>query len=437
MEDIAWTIFLRLGLDLHGPSGLFNHVAREGISIGKLFVSSQIIAKGSNGTVVFKGSYDRHMVAVKRLVKTHHDVASREIQSLKATDQHENIVRWYDTTRDRDFIYISLEPCDCSLYDLILNQMGYLESFRLMKPNGYPSSILLILMREICAGLVHLHELQIIHRDLKPHNVLIVRGKPPRVKLADMGISKFLVGDASSLGSHATASGTSGWRPREQMGKGKQILEEQHQTPAMDMFSLGCVLFFCVTSGKHPFGDEPDKRDRNVIKNKVNLSLVEHIPEAWDLCSRLLNCEPKLRPKASEVLLHPLFWNSEKRMSFLKDASDRLEPERWTGSIVLASLENEGSVAFHGRWDAVMDRVFINEMSCRRKTYNYKKVQDLLRIMRNTINHHRELPPNIQKLLGDLPEGVDDYFRSKFPKLLMVVYKVMSEHYKEEEWFRY
>ncbi|MFS8020937.1 putative protein kinase IRE1 family [Helianthus anomalus] len=417
VNDIARTIHLRLGLDLVG----------EGISIGKLFVSSQKIALGSNGTVVFKGSYDGRMVAVKRLVQTHHEIMSQENKILQAADQHPNIVRWYDTTYDGGFIYLSLEPCDCSLYDLIQNKM-YLESFRL-KSNGYPSRILLKLMRDICAGLVHLHKLEIIHRDLKPHNVLIVRGERPCVKLADMGISKFLANGATSLGPRDTVSGTSGWRPRE------QILQGERQTRAMDMFSLGCVLFFCMSGGKHPFG-MPYERDVNVINNNiVNLSLVEHIHEAWDLCSRLLNREPKLRPEASEVLLHPLFWKSEKRVSFLRDASDRLESEDRTGSIVLVSLENEGSVAFHGMGDVKMDPVFINEMTKKRK-YRYNKVQDLLRIMRNTINHYGTLPPDIQELLGDCPKGVDDYFRSRFPKLLMVVYKVMYEHCKEEEPFR-
>ncbi|MFS8020944.1 putative non-specific serine/threonine protein kinase [Helianthus anomalus] len=103
-----------------------------------------------------------------------------------------------------------------------------------------------------------------------------------------------------------------------------------------------------------------------------------------------------VRPKASEVLLHPLFWKSKKRVSFLRDASDRLQSEDRTNSIVLASLEKERFVAFGGRWDAVIGPVFINGMCYGRKTYNYKKVQDLLRIMRNTINHYRELPPNIQ-----------------------------------------
>ena len=54
------------------------------------------------------------------------------------------------------------------------------------------------------AGLVHLHELGIIHRDLKPQNVLIIKERSLRAKLSDMGISKRLLGDMSSLGHNAT-----------------------------------------------------------------------------------------------------------------------------------------------------------------------------------------------------------------------------------------
>lgn len=43
-----------------------------------------------------------------------------------------------------------------------------------------------------------------MHRDLKPQNILIVKGRPLCAKLSDMGISKCLAGDTSSLGQHAT-----------------------------------------------------------------------------------------------------------------------------------------------------------------------------------------------------------------------------------------
>ncbi len=54
------------------------------------------------------------------------------------------------------------------------------------------------------SGLVHLHELGIIHRDLKPQNVLLLKERSLCAKLSDMGISKRLLGDTSSLGYNAT-----------------------------------------------------------------------------------------------------------------------------------------------------------------------------------------------------------------------------------------
>lgn len=111
--------------------------AADGRKIGKLFVSSKEIAKGSNGTVVFEGNYEGRPVAVKRLVRSHHEVAFKEIQNLIASDQHSNIIRWYGVEYDQDFVYLSLERCTCSLDDLI---KSYLE-FSLTKILGNNESI--------------------------------------------------------------------------------------------------------------------------------------------------------------------------------------------------------------------------------------------------------------------------------------------------------
>lgn len=81
--------------------------------------------------------------------------------------------------------------------------------------------------------------------------------------------------------------GSSGWQAPEQLLHGRQ-------TRAIDLFSLGCVLFFCLTGGRHPFGDRFE-RDVNIVRNQMDLFLVEGIPEAVDLISRLLNPNPDLR----------------------------------------------------------------------------------------------------------------------------------------------
>jgi len=63
---------------------------------------------------------------------------------------------------------------------------------------------MLLQHRDIVSGLAHLHELGIIHRDLKPQNVLIIEERSLVAKLSDMGISKRLLEDMSSLGESVT-----------------------------------------------------------------------------------------------------------------------------------------------------------------------------------------------------------------------------------------
>lgn len=429
----------------------------NGRRIGKLFVSNTEIAKGSNGTVVLEGVYEGRLVAVKRLVQTHHDVACKEIQNLIASDRHPNIVRWYGVEYDKDFVYLSLERCTCSLDDLIqiysdssLNPVygkdqtsraaieyklrldsvkGVMQDLNLWKSTGHPSPLLLTLMRDMVSGLVHLHELGIIHRDLKPQNVLIIKERSLCAKLSDMGISKRLLGDMSSLDHHATGCGSSGWQAPEQLHHGRE-------TRAVDLFSLGCVLFYCITGGRHPFGDHLE-RDVNIVKNQKDLFLVEYIPEAEDLISRLLNPDPELRPKALEVLHHPMFWNSELRLSFLRDTSDRVELEdRVSDSDIMKALEGIAPTALGGgKWNEKMEPAFITDIG-RHRRYKFDGIRDLLRVIRNKLNHYRELPKEIQELVGPVPEGYDNYFASRFPKLLIEVYKVVWKYCREEECFQ-
>ncbi|QCD91217.1 serine/threonine-protein kinase/endoribonuclease IRE1 [Vigna unguiculata] len=418
-------------------------VQLDGRRIGKLFVSNKEIAKGSNGTVVLEGTYEGRTVAVKRLVQSHHDVAHKEIQNLIASDRHPNIVRWYGVECDHDFVYLALERCTCNLDDLIhlhadisenpavrTSQMRTEENdmHYLWKTNGFPSPLLLKLMRDIVSGLVHLHELGIIHRDLKPQNVLIIKERLLVAKLSDMGISKRLLEDMSSLGESVTGCGSSGWQAPEQLVQGRQ-------TRAVDLFSLGCVLFFCMTAGRHPFGERLE-RDVNIVKNQKDLFLVEFIPEAEDLISCLLNPNPDRRPMAIEVLQHPLFWSSEMKLSFLRDVSDRVELEdRESVSDLLKSLESIAPRALGAKWDEKLDPDFITNIG-RYRRYKFDSVRDLLRVMRNKLNHYRELPQEIQELIGPVPEGFNDYFASRFPRLLIEVYKVIYRNCKNDECFQ-
>ncbi|KAL3720654.1 hypothetical protein ACJRO7_005468 [Eucalyptus globulus] len=426
-------------------------------SIGKLCVSRTEIGRGSNGTIVVEGSYEGRAVAVKRMVLGHHEIAYNEIRNLMESDKHPNIVRYYGMEQNDDFMFLALEHAVCSLDDLIqaysdspINSfnnpalVGYkkkLDSIRvrmqdveLWRADGHPSPLLLNLMRGVVLGLVHLHNLRLIHRDLRPQNVLITENRSLVsslvAQLSDMGITKCLPEDKFSLESPATGCGSLGWQAPEQ-------LLHEHQTRAMDMFNLGLVLFFCITRGRHPFGKLLE-RSINIENNKKDLFWVEFIPEAHDLISRLLEWDYKLRPKASEVLCHPFFWNSEMRLSFFRDTSDRiqLEAERAPNSDLLNELESKAPLVFGKNWDDKIEPIFLANILKSNRRCNCSHLRDLLQVVRNKRSHYIEIPEEVQELLGPVPEDCYNYFTKRFPRLLIESYGVVSQFCKEEEGFR-
>ena len=86
------------------------------------------------------------------------------------------------------------------------------------------------------------------------------------------------------------------------------------------------------------------------------------------------------------------------RLSFLRDTSDRVELEdRESNSDLLKALESIATLALGAKWDEKMEPAFINNIG-RYRRYKFDSVRDLLRVMRNKLNHYRELPQEIQVL---------------------------------------
>ncbi|XP_011628993.1 serine/threonine-protein kinase/endoribonuclease IRE1a isoform X2 [Amborella trichopoda] len=338
----------------------------EGIWIngnGRFFISNREIAKGSHGTVVFEGLYEGRRVAVKRVLQEYYVTAEQEIDLLYNSDRNPYIVQLYSVVRDQNFIYLLLELCFCNLAELIQKHSQWTEytvhsrcneqKFQFWR-KGSPSIMLVNLMREIVSGVAHLHRLGIVHRDLKPQNVLICSEDDSlHAKVSDMGLSRCLPIEGSSFGLQATGCGSSGWQAPEQLLYGRQ-------TKAIDIFSLGCILYFCMTKGRHPFG-EPLERDLNISNGKIDLRLVDCIPEADDLLSRMLAHDLTMRPTAQEVLLHPLFWTDEWRLQFLKETSDRIESAHEKSNLVVA-IEEIHLTARHKRWDKKLGAAFISNV---------------------------------------------------------------------------
>src|SRR5271155_4807961 len=122
-----------------------------------------------------------------------------------------------------------------------------------LKDQGPPSPAqALPLIAEAGRALDAAHRRGLVHRDVKPANILIERGaddEPDHVYLADFGISKH-----SRSRSGLTATG-------QLVGTIDYIAPEQIQGKSVDgradIYSLGCVLYECVT-GRVPFKKDLD-----------------------------------------------------------------------------------------------------------------------------------------------------------------------------------
>jgi len=250
------------------------------------------LGHGSHGTVVYKGSFQGDPVAVKKCLAREHDtLAEREDRLLKHADDHPNVIRYlYQETRD-NFQYIVLALCPASLANFI----GRPDEFREIADSFDPKDAL----REITSGLEHLHSLDIVHRGINPENILILNakeGKSDRYRMVISGFGlcqKLEAGQATA--SSADSGGTPGWRAPEILrwkfgATALKKIQTMQLTKSVDIFPLGCLYYYCLTSGGHPFGD--DLRECNILQDQKSLQDLEGLredgPEAVDLITSML-----------------------------------------------------------------------------------------------------------------------------------------------------
>jgi serine/threonine-protein kinase/endoribonuclease IRE1 len=71
---------------------------------------------------------------------------------------------------------------------------------------------------------------------------------------------------------------------------------------------------------------------------------------------------------------------------------------------LLNALESYTAAALGPNWGAALDPELISNLGKYRR-YDYTCLRDLLRVVRNKRNHFREMPGELQRLLGPLPDG--------------------------------
>ncbi|WP_437915392.1 protein kinase [Sorangium sp. So ce302] len=149
------------------------------------------------------------------------------------------------------------------------------------------------LVRAVADALGAAHARGIVHRDIKPSNLFLPGGAADRVKVLDFGIA-WLSGASARLTRTGALVGTIGYMAPEQASGERAQLDAR-----ADVFSLGCVLFECLTGrpafhGRHfmtiltkLLQEEPPRAS----------ALRPEVPQALDeLLAQMLAKRPEGRP---------------------------------------------------------------------------------------------------------------------------------------------
>lgn len=209
-------------------------------------------------------------------------------------------------------------PNICSVHEVILEPDGraaivmqYVEGETLadtLRRGPLEVRFALSVTTDLARALVAAHKRGIIHRDVKPQNVIITPEK--QAKLLDFGVAR--QHDIATT-THGAATTTIVTTPGVIVGTPAYMSPEQAQQLPIDgrsdLFSLGAVLYECLT-GKRPFtGRTPiDVLGAVLHQQPPNVSsLRPELSDQYDeLCRRLLAKHPDDRFKSADEVLGAL-----------------------------------------------------------------------------------------------------------------------------------
>jgi len=161
---------------------------------------------------------------------------------LAASLDHPNVIPIYEAVASGGDLFIAMRYVEGTDLRTLLHEGGALEPDRAVA-----------IVRQVAAALDAAHEQGLVHRDVKPGNVLLARQRGSEagehVYLSDFGLTKRSASDSGITGTGQFV-GTLDYAAPEQF-KG-DVADAR-----TDVYSLGCVLFECLT-GHPPFQSDND-----------------------------------------------------------------------------------------------------------------------------------------------------------------------------------
>ncbi|KAL9651206.1 hypothetical protein ABK040_008277 [Willaertia magna] len=268
----------------------------------------------------------------------------REINILKELE-HPNVLKVKDIVIDKNdgsFIMVS-SYCKLDLEKLLRYHKEQIILDNRKLPQRLDRSVVKSILYQMLQGINYLHSKWIMHRDLKPANILIHDDGNERgvVKIADFGLARVFKDPLRKLADDGPVV-TIWYRAPE------ILLGARHYTPAIDMWSIGCIFVELITTkpifagkevkdqnNQNPFQSDqletifkvlgspsedewPGMRELEHYKQITRFKKYDKAIEQYsglsendvhelDLLKRMLCYDPEKRITAAEALQHPFF----------------------------------------------------------------------------------------------------------------------------------
>jgi serine/threonine-protein kinase len=214
----------------------------QGLVLGPYTVVDAL-GSGSMGTVYKALSKNDHQwYAVKVLPRRsmwNVRIARRQVRASEQV-QHPAVVPFVDVGTAGGAHYLSWPLVEGETLEALVGRLGKL-----------PPATAALYALQAAEGLDVCHRHNIVHGLIKPSNLMV--GTDDQVRILDLGIGSILANsEGESLVDTMSTSNslTSGL----DCASPESIVEPSNRTPAGDQYSLGCVLYFCLT-GRYPFTD--------------------------------------------------------------------------------------------------------------------------------------------------------------------------------------
>jgi serine/threonine protein kinase len=298
----------------------------QGLVLGP-YVLNDVLGAGSMGTVYKATSKtDGKDYAIKVLPRRsmwNVRLARRQVRSF-GLFSHAAVVPFVDVGTSGGTHYLVWPLVQGETLDAVVGRLGKLTAEQTAQVGV-----------QVASALAVCHGQSLIHGLLKPSNIMV--GSDFQIAVLDFGIGCLLAeNEGQSLVDTMSTSNTltSGL----DCASPESIMEPTNRTPAGDQYSLGCVLYYCLT-GRYPFPDGGAVEKMVAHQYKQPTPVKEIVPDAPDelvaVIERLIQKKP------------------EDRFSGADEAADRLLPlaagRPVAGSFVVAAPAAASAAAYAPR----------------------------------------------------------------------------------------